>query len=265
MSVLDKILMTKREEVARLHERRVVFDTARPREIHSLRAALLAGSNLGVIAEIKRKSPSKGTIQADINPAERAQVYERAGATAISVLTDEKYFGGSIEDLRSVRDAVSIPLLRKDFIIDEIQIDEAYAAGADVVLLIAAALRPKRLRELSAYAQHLGLDVLLEVHGVDELDAALDATPSILGINNRNLHTFDVDLGTTEDVIQALPKDVVVISESGIFGTADAQRMVDAGARGILVGELLMRHADLGDVAKCLTSLQVEAPSVDIA
>lgn len=265
MSVLDKILTTKREEVARMRERGVVFDTSRKREIRSLRTALLSGAHLGIIAEIKRKSPSKGTIQADINPRERAKVYERAGATAISVLTDQTYFDGSIDDLRSVREAVSIPLLRKDFIIDELQIDEAYAAGADVVLLIAAALPQDRLRALSAYAQGLGLDVLLEVHGVDELDAALAAAPSVLGINNRNLHTFDVDLGTTQAVIEALPKDVVVISESGIFGTDDAQRMVDAGARGVLVGELLMRHSDLDDVAKCLTSLQVEMPSVDIA
>ncbi|WP_328702731.1 indole-3-glycerol phosphate synthase TrpC [Alicyclobacillus suci] len=257
MSILDKILETKREEVAHLRAQGISFDRSAPREIHSLRQKLLEGTKLGVIAEIKRRSPSKGVIQAEINPATRARVYEEAGATAISVLTDRTYFGGSIDDLRAVREAVSLPILRKDFVIDELQIDEAYAAGADVILLIAAALPNERLQTLSFYAQDLGLDVLLEVHGTHELDAALAAKPSILGINNRNLHTFEVDLGVTEQVIDALPEDVVVISESGVLGMVDAQRMAAAGARGVLVGELLMRHEDLRDVATCLTALQM--------
>ncbi|WAH35126.1 indole-3-glycerol phosphate synthase TrpC [Alicyclobacillus dauci] len=257
MSFLDNILETKRAEVATLQRARASFNTSKKRDFRSFKGALLQRSSLGVISEIKRKSPSKGVIQSEIDPIARAKVYERAGATAISVLTDRDFFGGSMEDLREVRKSVTIPVLRKDFIIDEIQIDEAYAAGADVVLLIAAALAPRRLSELSAYAQSLGLDVLLEVHGLHEVDAALAASPSVIGINNRNLHTFEVDLGITEQTIAALPKNQVVISESGIFGRDDAQRMVDAGAHAILVGELLMRHKDLANVAQCLSDLQV--------
>lgn len=258
MSFLDTILETKRMEVHQLRDSRETLPLAdRTVPIRSLRHALLEAKTLGLIAEIKRKSPSKGVIQADVNPAMRAQIYAQAGATGISVLTDATYFGGSIADLSAVRAVVDIPVLRKDFIIDEIQIDEAYAAGADVVLLIAAALTPARLQALSAYAQSLGMDVLLEVHEPSELDAAMAAAPSVLGVNNRNLHTFEVDLATTETILQLVPSDTVVISESGIFGPRDAERMSHAGAQGILVGELLMRHANFADVANCVRELQV--------
>lgn len=262
MSFLDTILATKRTEAAALRQQPGAFDVTASRETRSLRAALTTGTKLAVISEIKRKSPSKGVIQATVDPVARARVYAQAGAAAISVLTDKAYFGGSINDLKQVREVVSVPVLRKDFIIDELQIDEAYAAGADAILLIAAALPARRLSELSAYAKHLGLEVLLEVHGVDELDAALAAAPSVLGINNRNLHTFEVDLKTTEAVIAALPQEMAVVAESGVFGRSDAARMAAAGARAVLVGELLMRHADLQEVAHCLTELQVPLTAV---
>lgn len=263
MSFLDRILETKRMEVEQLYQFRETSEFAgRTQPVRSLKSALQHRRTLGLIAEIKRKSPSKGVIQAEIDPISRAKVYAQAGATAISVLTDETYFGGSIADLIAVRTAVDIPILRKDFIVDEIQIDEAFSAGADVVLLIAAALSPERLQRLSTYAQGLGLDVLLEVHHESELAAAIAASPSILGVNNRNLHTFEVDLGATETILNQVPEDVVVISESGIFGPADALRMGRAGARGILVGELLMRHAQLTDVATCVHSLQIDISEV---
>ncbi|KRW91480.1 indole-3-glycerol phosphate synthase [Alicyclobacillus tengchongensis] len=263
-TILDNILETKRQEIDQL---RLAANTGklvrtRTTPYRSLRQRLVERGKLGVIAEIKRKSPSKGTIQTQVDPVARAQVYERAGAAAISVLTDREYFQGTIDDLRAVRECVAIPVLRKDFIIDELQIDEAVGAGADVVLLIAAAMPPARLSELSAYAKAQGLEVLLEVHNADEVEAALAANPSILGINNRDLHTFEVDLGVSEAILRELPADVVVIAESGVFGPADASRMAAAGARGILVGELLMRHANLEDVATCLSELQVPFESL---
>lgn len=257
MSFLDGILETKRREVALLKQSQMSRKSVN-RPTRSLRTALMERNALGVIAEIKRRSPSKGLIQADVDPVARAQVYSEAGVAAISILTDREYFGGSIRDLQQVREHVDVPLLRKDFIIDEVQIDEAYQAGADVVLLIAAALSKPRLIELSTYAQGIGLDVLLEVHEEAELDAALAAKPSVLGVNNRDLHTFQVDLATTERVLQQVPKDVVAIAESGVFTREDAGRMARAGASGVLVGESLMRHAELDEVSQAIRSLQVE-------
>ncbi|WP_067618533.1 indole-3-glycerol phosphate synthase TrpC [Alicyclobacillus acidiphilus] len=265
MSILDNILATKAQEVAELRERKargLSIARVRATEVRSLAKSLQSRASLGLVAEIKRKSPSKGVIQAEIDPVARAKVYEEAGASAISVLTDREYFQGTLDDLIAVREAVSIPVLRKDFIIDELQIDEAYSAGADVILLIAAAMAPDRLKVLSAYAQReYGLEVLLEVHGEDEVEHALAAEPTIIGINNRNLHTFDVDLAVTERVLRRLPANTVAISESGIFGADDAVRMAGAGAKGVLVGELLMRHVSLADVAACVSSLQVPLPA----
>lgn len=262
MTFLDKILETKRQEVAELKRSNVRFDTTQKREIRSLRFAIQHSEHLAVISEMKRKSPSKGLIQAETDPVARALVYERAGAAAISVLTDSTYFGGSCTDLTHVRNAVSIPVLRKDFIIDEIQIDEAYAAGADAILLIASALGADRLRQLSEYAKAIHLDVLLEVHSADELPAALEARPSVLGVNNRDLRTFDVHLSTTQDVLEKVPEDTVAIAESGVLSEDDARLMANAGAQGILVGELLMRYADLSDVEACLNRLHVLKSSV---
>ncbi|WP_206830418.1 indole-3-glycerol phosphate synthase TrpC [Alicyclobacillus fructus] len=263
-TILDRILETKRREVEAL-KARVQNDGPFPQRtapFRSLAERLRQGNCLGVIAEIKRKSPSKGVFQADVDPAERAKVYEQGGASAVSVLTDQTYFHGSLDDLRAARAAVGIPVLRKDFVIDEIQVDEAVSAGADVILLIAAAMPADRLVELSQYARSRGLEVLLEVHGEHEVEAAVAAEPTLVGINNRDLRTFEVDLRTSERVLRRLPEGVMAIAESGIMGREDAVRMAAAGARGILVGELLMRHADLASVRAQLSELCVPLEAV---
>jgi indole-3-glycerol phosphate synthase len=184
-----------------------------------------------------------------------ASAYERGGASAISVLTDETYFQGSLQDLKDIRAHVNLPILRKDFIIDELQIAEARLAGADAILLIVAALTPHRLQQLSAYAQSIGLDVLIEVHALSELEAALHANPSVLGVNNRNLHTFEVNLNTTRDVIRETPKHQLVIAESGVHTAEDARLMWSYGARGILVGESLMKTGHPEDAARKVQEL----------
>ncbi|WP_067850707.1 indole-3-glycerol phosphate synthase TrpC [Alicyclobacillus mali (ex Roth et al. 2021)] len=263
-TILERILETKRREVEVLRQR---IDREGPLPertvpFRSLAQRLRQDERLGVIAEIKRKSPSKGVLQANVDPAERARVYEQGGASAISVLTDETYFHGALADLRVARSAVQLPVLRKDFVIDEVQVDEAVSAGADILLLIAAAMPAARLGELSRYARSRGLEVLLEVHGEDEVEAAVAAEPTLIGINNRDLRTFEVDLGTSERVLQRLPEGTLAIAESGIMTREDAQRMAAAGARGILVGELLMRHADLASVRTQVADLRVPLGAV---
>ncbi|GMA48689.1 indole-3-glycerol phosphate synthase [Alicyclobacillus contaminans] len=247
---LSRILDTKREEVAL--RRSQVPSLIIPGDLpacRGFRRAIAEAEGLAVIAEFKKASPSKGAIAPHLDPVEMATSYASAGATAVSVLTDSRYFQGSLADLERVRAAVDIPVLRKDFIIDEVQIWDARMAGADAVLLIAAALDPERMRELSHYAKSIGLDVLVEVHAVDELPAALAAEPSVLGVNNRNLHTFEVDLETTRQVLRHVPRDVVVIAESGVHSEADAAFLAASGARGILVGEALMRSGGPGGAA----------------
>lgn len=252
--MLTKIIDQKKIEVPKLKETGVteqVLHVSRPSLVERLRAA----TSMAVIAEIKRASPSKGAIKLDVNPIEQALTYERAGATAISVLTDEMFFKGSIEDLQEVSQHVQIPRLCKDFMIDEIQIDRAYAAGATVILLIVAALSKERLQALYDYAKQKGLDVLTEVHDEEELDAALAIDAEIIGINNRNLKTFVVDLEVTERLASRLdPSKHIIISESGIKTVADVERVKQAGARGILVGETLMEATD---VAATLKQLQL--------
>jgi indole-3-glycerol phosphate synthase len=199
-----------------------------------------------VIAEIKRRSPSKGEIRPDFDAVACARAYAAAGAAAISVLTDARYFGGSLELLAQVRSAVSLPLLRKDFVVDAYQLDEARVAGADAVLLIAAALDPRSLRELREHAEGLALDALVEVHDEQELEAALAAGADLIGINNRDLRSFEVDLGVSERLAGKVPKGCVVVSESGIFRPEDWERLEAAGAHAFLVGEALMRESDVG-------------------
>jgi indole-3-glycerol phosphate synthase len=210
------------------------------------RRALESAPRPRVIAEIKRRSPSRGEIRADFDAAACARAYAGAGAAALSVLTDERYFGGSLAVLAQVREAVSLPLLRKDFIVDAYQVDEARVHGADAVLLIAAALDPGALRGLAAHAEAIGLDALVEVHDERELEAALAAGADLIGINNRDLRTFEVDLGVTERLAGKLPEGCVVVSESGIFTARDWERLEAAGAHAFLVGEALMRESDVG-------------------
>jgi indole-3-glycerol phosphate synthase len=209
----------------------------------ALRRAAVAGP--AVIAEIKRASPSKGQIRTDFDAAWLALEYEQGGAACLSVLTDRDFFQGGDEYLIAARRACSLPVIRKDFLIDELQLVQARAIGADCVLLIAAAMDAPRLRELHAYSRGLGLDVLVEIHDADELQRVLDAQLGddyLLGINNRNLRTFATSLETTLDLLGRLPPSAEVVTESGIAAAADVQRMIAAGVRRFLVGESLMRQ-----------------------
>lgn len=263
---LERILKVKENEVRELSQIVSLMEDrlTEAQEANTLHRplgfakALEQGTRLNIVSEVKRASPSKGLIAPDFQPIQVAKAYEQAGAAAISVLTDKEFFQGSIEDLKAVRQNVDVPILRKDFIIDESQILEARLAGADAILLIVAALdaNSNRLVELRDYARRLSLDVLIEVHNEDELSSALAAQPSVLGINNRNLHTFDVSLGTTERVMAKVPHDLVTIAESGIHDESDANSMASFGVHGLLVGESLMRAGTDG-IQSLLESLRV--------
>jgi indole-3-glycerol phosphate synthase len=199
-----------------------------------------------LIAEVKRASPSRGVLARDVDPAARARVYAEAGAAAISVLTDGPYFHGSLEDLVAVRSVVAVPVLRKDFTLDEYQLWEARAAGADAVLLIVSILDAALLRDLLAAAKGVGLAALVECHTAAEIDVAVAAGSRILGINNRDLRTFETRLSTTLALLPAIPPGPLVVSESGFFTAADVGQVVAAGAHAVLVGEALMRSEDPG-------------------
>ena len=258
MTILDEILDRKRLEVAEAKSRR---DPVRlglaakecSRVPLGFRKAIRSAGGVSVIAEVKRLSPSKGMIREDFDAVEIARAYVGAEVTCISVLTDEHFFGGSLDDLKRVREAVDVPLLRKDFVVDPIQIDEARLAGADAVLLIVAALEDVLLARLHDHAMNLGLDVLVEVHDEDELDRALAIGAKLIGVNNRDLRTFDIDLATTERLAARLEDPSVVwIAESGIANAEDVDRLARAGAAGFLVGESLMRQPDPGAALRAL-------------
>jgi indole-3-glycerol phosphate synthase len=254
-TILQKIINRKTGEIKELKEQG--FSTYNQSFNHTsgLYDSLVKADRLQVIAEIKRASPSKGDIRLEVDPAQQAKVYEKAGAAAISVLTDTPFFKGTMDDLAKVRKEVSIPILCKDFILDPVQIDRAKDAGANIILLIVAALDEQTLHSLADYAESQGLEVLVEVHNEDEMKVALDMGARIIGINNRNLKTFDVSLDVTEELGALVNnKEIVLISESGIKQDADCIRVAKAGAHGVLVGETLMRSEDSG---KTLASLQV--------
>jgi indole-3-glycerol phosphate synthase len=255
--ILQRIIEKKAEEIKYLKQSGYKrFENANFRGVNKLYDSLREAEKLGVIAEIKRASPSKGDIRTEVDPPVQAKEYESAGAAAISVLTDTQFFKGKIEDLARVREEVSIPVLCKDFILDPIQIDRAKDAGATIILLIVAALERPLLRSLFQYAESQGLEVLVEVHDEDEMKAALDLGATIIGINNRNLKTFEVSLNVTERLSGMIHnEEVVLISESGIRHEEDCIRAAKAGAHGVLVGETLMRSDDTGRV---LSSLQVK-------
>jgi len=251
---LTKILDTKKEEVNELKQN-PSFIQEPAFKVHSLIEVLNSSSKMQVIAEIKRASPSKGAINFGVDPAQQSLDYEEAGAAAISVLTDAAYFKGSIEDLALVRRSVKLPLLCKDFIIDEIQIDIAKQAGAQVILLIVAALTPEKLEALYNYAKQQNLEVLVEVHNEQELNQAMLLHPELIGINNRNLKTFEIDLEVTDRLGAILKKaGQLFISESGIKTREDVLRVKEAGAKGILVGETLMKSKN---VAQNLAEFQL--------
>lgn len=247
MDILDQILKTKYEEIAAAVVRRsfaAVYEEARSvaRPVLSLSQAL-CGSPAGIIAEFKRRSPSKGFIREGADAAAVTGGYAASGAAAISVLTDRNYFGGTLDDLRAARRAADVPLLRKDFIIDPYQLCEARIAGADAVLLIASALTPERCAGLAAFARSLGLEVLLELHGESELDY-LDAEVDVVGINNRNLKTFVTDTAVSERLAGMIPPERLKISESGISSPVTVRRLREAGFRGFLMGENFMKEPD---------------------
>jgi indole-3-glycerol phosphate synthase len=244
MNRLDEILRTKRTEVERLRPRAAEFESqAQQRDdFRSLWSALQRpDGKLAVIAEIKKASPSAGLIAESFDPVAIAKNYEQSGGGAISVLTDKPFFQGALDHLVDVRRAVALPILRKDFILDEIQIAESAAAGADAILLIVAALEQKQLVDLYAAAAKYRLDALIEVHTREELERALEISAKIIGINNRDLGTFDVDLSVTEELCKHVVDDVVLVSESGIKTAEDVARLRGCGVDAILVGEALMR------------------------
>lgn len=255
MTILTKIINQKKSEIPGLLATAPSFKSVtkvRP----SLYETLINTSTLQVISEMKRASPSQGDIAIEIDPVLQATQYELAGAACISVLTEQAFFKGSFNDLNAVAQAVNIPVLCKDFIIHEVQLDYAKAAGASVVLLIVAALTDEQLQTLHSYATNLGLEVLVEVHDVEELQRALATDAKIIGVNNRNLKTFDVSLETTRDISAHMPSsNIAFISESGIWNEDDARYVAAAGAKGVLVGESLMRS---GDVQASLKALRIE-------
>jgi indole-3-glycerol phosphate synthase len=224
-------------------ERRAGYRSMRP---NAFQAAVSRPDRINVIAECKRRSPSRGVLRESYDPVAIATAYAEAGAAAVSVLTEPTFFDGSIEHLQAVRGAVGVPVLRKDFIVSEYQLLEARAAGADAVLLIVAALRPIELKVLHDHAQQLALDVLVEVHNATELAIAIDVGAKIVGVNNRNLRTLEVDVNASETLIAQIPEDVVGVSESGLKSPSDVIRLRDRGYKAFLIGERFMTQPDPG-------------------
>ena len=251
--ILNKILETKRGEVAAaqantaLAAMQALAESApKTRDFVSAIRAKIAVGKAAVIAEIKKASPSKGVIRTDFKPAEIAKSYEQGGAACLSVLTDAEYFQGSAGYLKQARTACKLPVLRKDFMIDAYQVYEARAMGADCILLIAAAIDLAKMRELESIAHKLGMAVLVEVHNGEELTLALQLETPLLGINNRNLRTFDVTLDTTLELLPRIPQGKIVVTESGIFTSEDVKLMRNNNVHTFLVGEAFMRQPDPG-------------------
>lgn len=265
MNKLDEIIAHKRTEVEKLLPRAEKLRAAATLrdDIRSLADALRADpTRLSMIAEVKRASPSAGTIAADFDPLAIARGYEKAGANALSILTDEKYFQGHLNYLSLIREQVDIPCLRKDFIIHEAQIFEAVVAGADAILLIVAALDQATLEHLLEVAHTFQLDALVEVHDLPELERALATDARIIGVNNRNLKSFTVDLATSEALAEEVPDDIILVAESGIKTVADAERLARCGADALLVGETLMRSTH---ILHDLPALRVFKPQAEAA
>ena len=252
--ILNTILARKSQEVAQrsarvpLAELKARLADASPvRGFASALQAAIANGDPAVIAEVKKASPSKGVIRPDFRPAEIAVSYEFGGASCLSVLTDVDFFQGADAYLQEAREACTLPVLRKDFVIDPYQVVEARVLGADCILLIVAALDDRQLAELSDLAMQLGMDVLVEVHDIDELERALQVPVPLVGINNRNLRTFEVSLEATLSMKDAVPRDRLLVTESGILGPADVRTMRDAGVNAFLVGEAFMRVEEPGE------------------
>lgn len=253
-TILDTIVAKKKEEVAELRRQglpaRTVVDAPR-----GFIDALCAKPGVAIIAEAKKASPSKGLIEPDFDPVQVAKSYQQNGAAAISVLTDRHFFQGELDFLVRIRQAVRLPVLRKDFIIAPLQIEEAHIAGADAILLIAASLSPAQLHDFRVQAEALGMDALVEVHNEPELDQALASGARLIGINNRNLHDFSVDLNTTFRLKALVPQGIPVVSESGISTVDDVLRLKEAGIDAALIGESLMRAGRSGTLLQEFTSV----------
>jgi indole-3-glycerol phosphate synthase len=250
--ILDRIIEVKRGEIrvaqesVSLEELRLQASTRDSRDfVGALRAKHAAG-NPAIIAEVKKASPSKGVLRENFVPADIAKSYEKGGAACLSVLTDVQFFKGSVAYLEEARAACSLPVLRKDFIVDPYQILEARAMGADCILLIAAALEPSQMRDLEAYAHSLGLAVLVEVHDRDELEQSLTLKTPLIGVNNRNLRTFETSIETTIGMLDMVPEDRIVVTESGILSRVDVDRLRAMDVQTFLVGEAFMRADDPG-------------------
>ncbi|MFE3575069.1 indole-3-glycerol phosphate synthase TrpC [Lysinibacillus sp. NPDC059133] len=261
MNILNKILEQKKIEVSALLEQPDPLANFTEKLRPSLFERLRKAETLQVISEMKRASPSKGLIAEGADPVAQAKIYAEAGAAAISVLTDKRFFKGSFDDLAAVANAVQTPLLCKDFMIDRVQIRFAKASGASIILLIVAALTDEALRDLYSYATSLNLEVLVEVHDLEELERAVAVGAKLIGVNNRDLRTFEVSLERTREIAEAFPfeEEKVLISESGIWTQEDAKAVAAMGASGVLVGESLMRSGDAGTALKNLQVNKVGA------
>ncbi|MBC8140323.1 MAG: indole-3-glycerol phosphate synthase TrpC [Armatimonadetes bacterium] len=261
-TILDRINATKREEIAALKAtfrgsagQQLAVQCADLPPPRGFARAISSHTETALIAEVKRASPSKGVIREGFDPVAIAQAYERGGATCLSVLTDETYFGGHLSYLAAIRETVSLPLLRKDFVLDPVQIYEARLAGADAVLLIAASLpSAARLAELRHVAESVGMDALVEVHDEAELALAVESGATLIGVNNRDLHSFAVSLDVSARLIPLLPVGTIAVSESGIFTPSDLRTVAGYGAHAVLVGESLMRQADVESATRALLS-----------
>jgi indole-3-glycerol phosphate synthase len=250
MNILDEIVLQKYKEVERckasLSIKQLELSTYFKRKTISLRNFVLDKNRHGIIAEFKRKSPSKGIINATAKVGQVARGYFDAGASGVSILTDDNYFGGSREDLMLAREKVRCPILRKEFIVDEYQIIEAKSIGADAILLIAASLSNEQMKQFCQLAKSLGLDVLLEVHNEEELNKSLDVGADLIGVNNRDLKTFEVSIDVSKRLIQKIPKDLPAISESGIENPATIKELKSIGFSGFLIGQSFMQTSDPG-------------------
>lgn len=243
--ILDEILFHRKKQLEKekqlINEQEMQERAKNAKHVILPFESTLKNNSFSIIAEVKKASPSKGVIATHFTPVEFAKEYQEGGAAAISCLTEEHFFQGSLSYLEQIRSQVSIPILRKDFLFEKYQIDESRSAGADIILLIVAALKPTELKELYEYASSLGLYCIVEVHNEEELEQALKINAKIIGINNRNLHTFNVSLKTTKKLIELVPKTCLTISESGLSHTDDLLEVKSYGAKGALIGEQLMR------------------------
>jgi len=255
--VLAEIVRTKRAALGVLHDRASELESALEHAppVRDFRAAISDAGNVSLIAECKRRSPGSGPIRPDLDPVELTRAYEMSGAAALSVLTDEPYFGGSKRDVVQIRSGTAIPILRKDFTLDTLHVVEARAMGADAVLLIVRILSDDSLRSLLKHTEELGMHALVETHDAYDLDRALDAGAKIIGINNRDLATFTTDLDTTLQLLEQISGDAVVVSESGIRDAADVSCLGQGGVDAILVGETLLRATDPGAAAAELSGV----------